>query len=769
MANTFTPNYKLPLPSHNDNGWDTTLNGTIGAIDNIMYQTNQAVINGTVGPEGPEGPPSLFKNAFDNSVTYSKGDAVYDATVGGSYVSLVDNNKGSLPSSSPTLWGVQNIKGAAGTIGKPQATTMADYSNLNPTGAYSNTALIQGLTLFYGSGQAFGMDLGYNPGVGNAMTRMFIPDQRFFAVATYPTGTIPTDQTGFNGYPLIISKTQVRLLSDANGLNTPFIFNNDGSILINEKPLAQPLYGQANDTGQYFKVNPSGFLDGTHLSPGVDLFGSSLTFALDMGIDPFFGAVTRLSASDRGDRGIVLSMTPQNNRAATQSDFQAVFFINKTISHMFPVNGVGAHRWMPDGSYIGTGRQSASLYGASDGINPDDLTTIVQVSSLLASKSFQPSKYVMNHSGKVQYSLGDSLTEGRDYGAGDAAHSFPSVVATALGTTVTNLGQGTDEAADMSLKAWNIAPWNPSQTIFTTMIGSTEAGHQGLPYLSVSKAASLATRAWLATGSTCCVDLTNPVAGGGFWSQYKNFAGAVGMTSTTQNASMTYNVNTHGGPLLLWYVTTDYNGGLFHVEVDGAAMPSVPCYLSQAISTPNGATSFIQLLTIPVSAGQHSVLIKVDSQNNSGNVVTIMALGTPPAHAYGGSVLVVGGVIPFNTDTYRIQDAAYCLNAIDDVKVLRGMGLDVRFADTRAVIKASNTAIYDTPGSPHLTPAGYAAMAQQYITAFQATPPNEVNRATPPNSSSYGTPGDQWTDGYWNYFVNQSGKILRTAVSYSSW
>lgn len=401
----------------------------------------------------------------------------------------------------------------------------------------------------------------------------------------------------------------------------------------------------------------------------------------------------------------------------------------------------------------------------SDAVTPDQATTLVELASYIATRTLAPTSYTMPTSTRTLYAYGDSLTAGYGANGVDSSTAFPAVMGPALGiSTVNNYGQSTDEAPDTSLKIWGNPPQAPATALYTMMIGSTESLHQGASYLPIHKAAHLANAAWLTSGASACIDLTAVNAAN--WSNYTALAGATGRQCSTNGAAISYQINTYGKPIYLFNLVQDGNPGTFNVSVDGGSALALQSYASQTISTPNGATSYVQVTFIPVAAGNHTVTI---TQTSSGGSVVIMALGTALRHAYYGAVLLCGGMIPVQGDGIRLLSAQYTMNVIDNVRILQGYGADIRFVDTRSVIKASNSAIYLAAGNPHLTPVGYAMLAQPYITTAQRPPAPEVAKFTPASASSPATPGETWDDGVYRYRGTPTGTTTRTAAAFAAW
>lgn len=103
---------------------------------------------GSAGPQGaagPEGPPVTFRGAWSATTTYAPGDAV-SFTDGSSYISLIANNKGASPASSPA-WallasaGVGSPTTAAALAQQAIAMLPAQMNLFDPSTALPATAI----------------------------------------------------------------------------------------------------------------------------------------------------------------------------------------------------------------------------------------------------------------------------------------------------------------------------------------------------------------------------------------------------------------------------------------------------------------------------------------------------------------------------------------------------------------------------------------------------------------------------------------------------
>lgn len=410
----------------------------------------------------------------------------------------------------------------------------------------------------------------------------------------------------------------------------------------------------------------------------------------------------------------------------------------------------------------------------SDAIFGSNAATLTQLRSMIASRSQQPSSFIVPRSTMKYRSYGDSITLGQ--GASVNANAYAPLTAAALGITsnYTNRGVGNDQAADCVNHVFNFEnSSSTSATLYSLMIGTNDWHVFGVgAHEATFNLEHQAILSWLATRSDDRVDGGTVL--GTNWASDTTFAAVTGAQSTTNGATNTYSVTTYGKPLYVWSRMIDGNGGTFSISVDGGTAINVNCFAPTTISTVNGATSSVQLTRIVVPAGVHSVVITVTSATGAGNIVGVVSMGTPSAHTYYTSPRVaVSGINPSGGDnsqavTPALAQAAtaqYTMDVLDNVELLQSDGLDIVYVDNRAAMQDGNPALMVSATDLHPNDAGHAALSKRFVFALQLPPSKEVNRGTPLSSSANGTPGESWAAGGYVYGVESFGVIQRAATT----
>lgn len=134
MANTPTENYGLLKPAHGDAAWDATYNTNLDSVDELIYQANQNIINGVIGPTGPTGPPATFLGAWISGHSYAVGNAV--SYNGAGYVCLVATSGTTTPDVDTTHWGINSANAYQLAVQSGFSGTQAQWlaSLTGPTG-----------------------------------------------------------------------------------------------------------------------------------------------------------------------------------------------------------------------------------------------------------------------------------------------------------------------------------------------------------------------------------------------------------------------------------------------------------------------------------------------------------------------------------------------------------------------------------------------------------------------------------------------------------
>lgn len=661
--------------------------------------------------------------------------------------------------------GTNGTNGATGTVGNASALTVgptaaiADatgYSSVNSGGFIgAGTALSAGVGVFK---DTFGVDFDSGTARGYG-TRLFAPAANQsvsgYCGFAFTSGAAPiANQTQFT-VPVFCTSVLFTMFGatiDASGnFATPGALKG-ASLKAGPGQGATP---PAN-TGGYATVNQSlvagggGLLaPGNALSAGLGLWNDGNGIAR-YGIDFAAGTLgfrTRLFCNTADSIAFAFS-TAGYYTALTDFTEPYSFKISSATILGNNIDNAGNLTMMARGGVA-----------ASDAQLPSQLATLVQARSIIASES------ALGHSGYVVpwaamgfalHTYGDSITAGT--GATNAATtSWVAVLAAALGVAVTNNGVGGSLASDVSAKIFSLENGTvASKLLHTLAVGTNDVNLHNPANVPVFNKFHQASIAWLGTRAENRV-LGNTVTATN-WAADTTYAAVTGAQSSTNAAAITYSIATSGGPIYLWTrLLAAATGGSCNVSVDGGAAIALNTFDG------NAATNGVQLLRIPVAPGTHTVAITVTSATGTGSV-TVMALGTPSAHTYYTSPTVaVGGVIPQNTDTYSAQSDLYTSAILDNVVLLQGDGLDVRYVDNRVAMASGNPAIYYDGLHPNDT--GHAAIAPHYLTVLRRSPARSVNRATPPSSAGFGTPGDAWSAAGFVYGVQSYNSIFRTAVA----
>lgn len=376
-----------------------------------------------------------------------------------------------------------------------------------------------------------------------------------------------------------------------------------------------------------------------------------------------------------------------------------------------------------------------------------------------------PSAFKMQYSDRNYRSFGDSITAGA--GASTSAKNYPSLVDDAFGfASFDNKGVGGDLSTDMAIRVFNSENAAASdKRIYTVAAGTNDTIYNGLGAgEKIFNLAHQACIAWLATVSDDRVDGGTVLDAN--WSSDTTFSAVTGAKSSTNGATNTYSITTHGGPLYIWSVLRNATAAAFSVTVDGNVLATVSCLAPLTIATPNGNSISVQLTRIEVPAGAHTVVITVTSATDAANVVSILALGTPGEHVYYRNPRVgVLGVLPQQGNLNGEINSVFTQHALDNVALFQADGLDVFAIDNRKpFVNGSDTSLYyDSPGL-HPNDDGYALVAATVVDTLKIAPGLYVRRTTPP-AGSKGTPGDVWSYGGKVYGVQADQSIQWVSLS----
>jgi hypothetical protein len=237
-----------------------------------------------------------------------------------------------------------------------------------------------------------------------------------------------------------------------------------------------------------------------------------------------------------------------------------------------------------------------------------------------------------------------------------------------------------------------------STELDTLMISTNDAWVKGPgSYEAVFNTCQQAAISWLS------VPLQNKRTAANFcpqpagWSQDKTYSEVIGLSSTTNGASITWPSLTTpaNGVIYIWYRIIDGNGGQFSYTVDGGAPSYALNTTIPSIATQNGGTQSVALLRITgLSAGAHTVVTKVVSATGAGNVVSILGIATPQVAATLLPVYVSGTPYQLN-DQDSIATATYNTDIQNNILLLQSDGLNPVFVNVRAYNHGTPPEMFD--------------------------------------------------------------------------
>jgi hypothetical protein len=318
--------------------------------------------------------------------------------------------------------------------------------------------------------------------------------------------------------------------------------------------------------------------------------------------------------------------------------------------------------------------------------------------------------------------VGDSIT----YAAyiADPAQRYQTIVGQALGLNAGTVASPGYTACDTILN--NVIPrgvgnTTTSQPLYSVMIGANDSVEYGIgANEAVFDLCDQALLAWLGVPRQNKVLIGDPGVHvqSGAWANIGAFGNTYvnALTNTSGSGTLRFNLTTSGGAAYLWYLIQRNTPGSFTVSVDGGPAGLSTSTLFPA-SAPDNIPGSYALLRIPVGAGAHTFDITAQS-----GTVAIFGMGTAP---------VVGGPLPTVVSTDIAADQTPALAAATDeynsdieanISLLRGDGLDIRFAPTANYMFATPAEMMD---SRHPNALGLSEIAQAVLAVI--TPANPAN------------------------------------------
>lgn len=315
--------------------------------------------------------------------------------------------------------------------------------------------------------------------------------------------------------------------------------------------------------------------------------------------------------------------------------------------------------------------------------------------------------------------VGGAATDGPPYRIADpgcfAANAYPYYVAAAKSIAMQDYGIPADQACDIWVR--QIGPQGVSgrmapRQVFSMIIGTNDANAKGpgayeatygvcqvaaLTWLGVPEEyKSLPSMATWTGGFALEGRATHPTLGDGL------FASSQGVASMM--------VESFGGPVYVWYVIRDGVEGTAAIQVDSVPRGSISTRPPVAMATQNGTTMSVAVARIEgVAAGAHEVAVRWVSGE-----VGILGVGSlDPALAQRPEVLV--GEVPYSVLNASSR-SAYSADIAQNVVLLRGEGMDVRFAPNLSYLTGTPAELQ--PDGVHVTPLGASHLADSLIAVW---------------------------------------------------
>jgi lysophospholipase L1-like esterase len=308
---------------------------------------------------------------------------------------------------------------------------------------------------------------------------------------------------------------------------------------------------------------------------------------------------------------------------------------------------------------------------------------------------------------------GDSITFGLYATA--PQYNYPSQIAADAGMLLTNRGISGEQACDMTMNETTLEnPGASNNPLYTILIGTNDANIKGTgAYEGVYNLCHQAALSWLSIPSTFKV-LDSAATATGTWNAdsppWNNIPG--GENSSTAGSTLTYSITTYGAPIYFWYYVSDGWTGTFIYSVDNGPAVTVANHTTPAIATNNGGTAGLAVARIPVTAGNHTLVVTA----SGGSVVAPVGVGTPSNLVERGAAKVyVGGVPRQQNDQNSAATAEYNTDVINNVALLQGDGLPVYFVNVRNYLNDTS----DMSNQLHPDNSGYRHLADAFESVAQ--------------------------------------------------
>ena len=328
--------------------------------------------------------------------------------------------------------------------------------------------------------------------------------------------------------------------------------------------------------------------------------------------------------------------------------------------------------------------------------------------------------------------IGDSITYA-EY-IGDPSQRFQSIVGQALNLNVSAYASPGYTACDAMV--YNIIPNNigvisTTQPLYSFMIGANDVIQYGVgANEAIFNLCHQSVLTWLGVPRQNKVLIGDPGVQvlSGSWTTAPAFNNSQlnALTSTSGSGTVRFNLETSGGAAYLWYVYPVNTPGSFTVSIDGGPATDATSTLFPA-TTVDGIPGSYALLRLPVAAGVHT--FDIASQSGS---VGILGMGSAPAAGAAESTVLATDVPANEVPTLTAGLAEYTADIAANVSLLRGDGLDIRFAPTASYMHATPAEMMD---SRHPNALGLSELAQALLAAI--TPANPASDTTSVAAASF--------------------------------
>ena len=322
--------------------------------------------------------------------------------------------------------------------------------------------------------------------------------------------------------------------------------------------------------------------------------------------------------------------------------------------------------------------------------------------------------------------FGDSITAAAN--VSDPSQRYVNQIASTGGYLSGNYAATSAIACDLlpyQILANGLGPTQASSPLSSVMIGANDLDlHTAQPYEPIFEQCHQAALAWLAIPREYKVLPTDSAVSvvSGTWTSDSTTYHTLFNSSGSGTAR--FNLTTTGQPVYLWYLLSDQHNGSFTITLDG--VPTGQSYSTQPstpINSSNSPSIGYALVRLPATQGPHTV----DLTAQSGSV-GILAVATPPSPALASvhpTVLAtdVPSQLATNPAAPAAAIAAYTQDIQNDVALLAGDGLDVRFVPTQPFMQGSAAEMSDQVnpnalGQTHLAQAFASALADVSTSPF---------------------------------------------------